>query len=73
MKKGQKIGFNLERECPCYGWNVRTNSRRYKINTIGTITYVNQPHRYFVVTWGEHNQRTGFKFDDLEKTCFILK
>lgn len=73
MKIGDIIAFNFEHEAPCWGWTVRSDLHRYKPNVMGAITYINRPHKYFVVSCVEHSQRFGFKFNDIGKTCYFVK
>lgn len=38
----------------------------------GTITYINWPHRWFSVTYG-NNQRISFLFSDIGVKCKLIK
>lgn len=62
IKIGRKVKFDSNRSG--YSFGCKTWSRI----VVGTITYINEPHNWFSVTYNHNNGpeiRTCFKFSDL--------
>lgn len=66
IKIGQKVKFDPLRDINIVGARDRLDGKLNKV--VGTITYINAPHRWFSVEYGDkkkgYHLRTSFKFDD---------
>lgn len=66
IKIGQKVKFDPLRDISIMGVLDRRTAKFDKV--VGTITYINVPHRWFSVEYGDkkkgYHLRTSFKFDD---------
>ena len=65
---GQKVEFRPF-------WDVKGFAKNLHENDIvtGTVVYVNYPHKWFLVEYGEKKVRTSFKFWELGAEVKLLK
>lgn len=50
---------------------IKSGVDKIKVNTIGTVVYINAPHDWFSVQYGD-NQRTSFKFSQVGKDVIVI-
>lgn len=61
LKVGQRVSFNPNRDPKVFGVHTSKSTDR----VVGTITYVNKEHRWFLVEYNDNPKiKTSFKFDD---------
>ena len=65
IQVGQKVRFDA-----LYG--VKQSIEKVSAPTVGTVAYVNEPHKWFSVQYGE-NQRTSFKFFEIGQNVYLCK
>lgn len=65
IKVGQKVRFDAF-QC------IKSSVDKIKQETVGTVVYVNEPHKWFSVQYCE-NQRTSFKFFEIGERVHICK
>lgn len=63
---GAKVKFNPFKEITGFA----SEDTRGNVLT-GTIVYVNKPHKWFSVEYGNPKMRTSFKFSQIGKDVFI--
>ncbi len=65
IKIGQHVKFDPIRDVGGQGsWDASQS-------VIGTIVYINEPHKWFLVSYGE-DLRAGFKFCDIGEEVTVL-
>lgn len=64
---GQKVKVDPLRDITMFGQKDRRGCNKDENDYFnGVVTYVNAPHRWFLVEYGDKLKlRTGFKFDDI--------
>lgn len=62
---GQKVRFDPFED-------IKKFTEKITYDTVGTVSYVNERHKWFSVQYNE-NQRTSFNFCDIGKHVFICK
>lgn len=67
VKVGQKVRFDPFEEITGFG----SNDNRGKYVT-GTVVMVNEPHKWFLVEYGDPKARTSFKFCDIGERVRIV-
>lgn len=65
IQVGQKVRFDALSE-------IKTGVERITAQTVGTVVYINERHKWFSVQYGE-NQRTSFKFTEIGQNVHICK
>lgn len=61
LKVGQRVSFNPNRDPKVFGGMYSKSTDR----VVGTITYVNKEHQWFLVEYNDDPKiKTSFKFDD---------
>lgn len=65
IQVGQKVRFDAL-------LGIKQSIEKITADTIGTVVYINEPHNWFSVAYGE-NQRTSFKFTEIGKNVYICK
>lgn len=65
IQVGQKVKFDVFQ-------NLRCSIERIKADTIGTVVYVNERHKWFSVAHSE-NQRISFKFSEIGQNVYLCK
>lgn len=63
IQVGQKVRFDALACC-------KQSVEKVSADTIGTVVYINAPHHWFSVAYGD-NQRTSFKFHEIGKNVRI--
>lgn len=51
---------------------VKSSIEKIKEDTVGTVVYINERHKWFSVQYGE-NQRISFKFSEIGQNVYICK
>ena len=51
---------------------LRNGIEKIRADTIGTVVFINDRHKWFSVQYGE-NQRISFKFSEIGQDVFICK
>lgn len=59
IKVGQRVVFDPYKEIKGF------DKEAYSREVIGEVVYVNFPHRWFGVVWGNPKLRTSFKFSSI--------
>lgn len=67
IKLGQKVKFN-----PFEGTKV-LGSMGDDSEVIGEVTYINEENQWFLITYGKHNLRRGYKFADIGAGVEIIR
>jgi hypothetical protein len=65
IEVGQKVRFDALAA-------VKNSVEKLKADTTGTVVYINEPHRWFLVVHDE-NQRISFKFSEIGQNVFLCK
>ncbi len=65
IQVGQKVRFDAFQ-------HIKSSVERIKENTVGTVVYVNERHKWFSVQHGE-NQRISFKFYEIGRDVHLCK
>ena len=65
IQVGQKVRFDALYGC-------KQSIEKITAFTIGTVVYVNEPHKWFSVRYGG-NQRTSFKFTEIGQEVKLCK
>ena len=61
---GQRVRFDALAFC-------KSSIERISADTVGTVVYVNERHKWFSVQYGE-NQRTSFKISEIGQAVKII-
>lgn len=51
--------------------SIKSSIERIKVETTGTVVYVNERHKWFSVLYGA-NQRTSFKFSEIGQAVKVI-
>ena len=51
---------------------VRNSCERITATTVGTVVWINAPHKWFLVQYG-NNQRISFKFSEIGQNVHLCK
>ena len=62
---GQKVRFDSLQF-------IKNSVEKMKADTIGTVVYINERHRWFSVLHSE-NQRISFKFSEIGQNVYLCK
>lgn len=62
---GQKVRFDILE-------GIKRNEEKRPAYAVGTVVYLNVPHGWFSVQYG-NGQRASFKFTDIGKTVTLCK
>lgn len=65
VRVGQKVRFDALEPC-------RSSVERVIADTVGTVVYINDRHKWFSVQHG-NNQRTSFKFSEIGQNVHLCK
>ena len=65
IQVGQRVHFDAF-------WYMRMSVERAVADVIGTVEYVNEPHHWFSVRYGE-NQHTSFMFSEIGENVWLCK
>ena len=65
IQVGQKVRFDALYGC-------KQSIDKITAYTIGTVVYVNEPHKCFSVQYGD-DQRTSFKFTEIGQNVTLCK
>lgn len=65
IQVGQNVRFDAFQ-------HLKSSVEKIKQETVGTVVYVNERHKWFSVQYGE-NQRTFFKFFEIGEIVHICK
>lgn len=65
IQVGQRVRFDAL-------LGIRQSVEKITADTVGTVVYVNAPHKWFSVLYGD-NQRASFKFCEIGKNVKICK
>ena len=65
IQVGQRVRFNPFS-------SIKDPVERIRASTKGTVVWINEPHKWFSVLYG-NNQRTSFKFCDIGDSVYICK
>lgn len=65
IQVGQKVRFDALLA-------IKSSVERMQSNTVGTVVYVNKPHNWFSVEYG-NKQRISFKFTEIGQNVQLCK
>ena len=68
IEAGQKVRFDPFLDIKGFASELNRGKK-----VTGTVVYVNHPHNWFSVEFGEHKQRISFNYSDIGKTVRLCK